>query len=85
MYIIYKAIELQKEKGYTFVHPFDDLDVIAGQGTIGLEILNQIENIDAVVSNWWWWSYFWNNICDLQFKTKYKNIWSSSCKCTINA
>ena len=44
-----KAIELQKEKGYTFVHPFDDEDVIAGQGTIGLEILNQLENIDAVV------------------------------------
>lgn len=44
-----RAIELQKEKGYTFVHPFDDEDVIAGQGTIGLEILNQLENIDAVV------------------------------------
>ena len=43
-----KALELQKEKGYTFVHPFDDEDVIAGQGTIGLEILNQLENIDAV-------------------------------------
>ena len=48
-YLYNKAIELQKEKGYTFVHPFDDEDVIAGQGTIGLEILNQIENIDAVV------------------------------------
>lgn len=44
-----KAQELQKEKGYTFVHPFDDEDVIAGQGTIGLEILNQLDNIDAVV------------------------------------
>ena len=44
-----KALELQKEKGYTFVHPFDDEDVIAGQGTIGLEILNQLENIDSVV------------------------------------
>ena len=44
-----KALELQKENGYTFVHPFDDEDVIAGQGTIGLEILNQLENIDAVV------------------------------------
>ena len=44
-----KAVELQKEKGYTFVHPFDDEDVIAGQGTIGLEILSQLENIDAVV------------------------------------
>lgn len=44
-----KAVELQKEKGYTFVHPFDDEDVIAGQGTIGLEILEQLDNIDAVV------------------------------------
>lgn len=43
-----KAQELQKENGYTFVHPFDDEDVIAGQGTIGLEILNQLDNIDAV-------------------------------------
>ncbi len=44
-----RAIELQKENGYTFVHPFDDEDVICGQGTIGLEILNQLEDIDAVV------------------------------------
>jgi len=34
-----KALELQKEYNYTFVHPFDDENVIAGQGTIGLEIL----------------------------------------------
>ena len=33
-----KAIELRDEKGYTFVHPFDDENVIAGQGTIALEI-----------------------------------------------
>ena len=44
-----KALELQKEFGYTFVHPFDDEDVIAGQGTIGLEILNQLDKIDAIV------------------------------------
>ncbi|WP_269477214.1 threonine ammonia-lyase [Hominibacterium faecale] len=44
-----KAIELQKEKGYTFIHPFDDVDVIAGQGTIGLEILDQLVDVDAVV------------------------------------
>lgn len=44
-----KAIELQKEKGYTFIHPFDDELVIAGQGTIGLEILDQIDDLDAVV------------------------------------
>lgn len=44
-----KAIELQKEKGYTFIHPFNDPDVIAGQGTIGLEILEQLPDADAVV------------------------------------
>lgn len=44
-----KALELRDEKGYTFVHPFDDDDVIAGQGTIGLEILDQIADADAVV------------------------------------
>ncbi len=44
-----KAIELQKEHGYTFVHPFDDPKVIAGQGTIGLEILEQMPDVQAVV------------------------------------
>ncbi len=44
-----KACELQKESGATFIHPFDDPDVIAGQGTIGLEILNQLPDVDAVV------------------------------------
>ncbi len=44
-----KALELRDEKGYTFVHPFDDENVIAGQGTIGLEILDQLEDVDAVI------------------------------------
>ncbi len=44
-----KALELKEEKGYTFVHPFDDENVIAGQGTIGLEILNELEDLDAVI------------------------------------
>lgn len=44
-----KALELQKERGYTFIHPFDDEDVIAGQGTIGLEILDQLQDADAVI------------------------------------
>jgi threonine dehydratase len=44
-----RALELKEEKGYTFVHPFDDEGVIAGQGTIGLEILHDLDNIDAVV------------------------------------
>jgi len=35
------ALELEKQHGYVFVHPFDDPDVIAGQGTIGMEILRQ--------------------------------------------
>ena len=44
-----KALQLQEEKGYTFVHPFDDADVIAGQGTIALEILEQLNDLDAVI------------------------------------
>jgi len=44
-----KALELRDEYGYTFIHPFDDEDVIAGQGTIGLEILEQLPDLDAVV------------------------------------
>lgn len=44
-----KACELQKEKGLTLIHPFDDVDVIAGQGTIGLEILDQLPDVDAIV------------------------------------
>lgn len=43
------ALKLKEEKGYTFIHPFNDEDVIAGQGTIGLEILNQISDLDAII------------------------------------
>lgn len=44
-----KALQLKDEKGYSFIHPFNDPDVIAGQGTIGLEILNQLPDADIVV------------------------------------
>ncbi len=44
-----KAISLRDEKGYTFIHPFDDEYVIAGQGSIGLEIIDQLPQVDAVV------------------------------------
>ena len=44
-----KALQLRDEHGYTFVHPFDDENVIAGQGTIGLEILDQLPEVEAVV------------------------------------
>ena len=44
-----KALQLRDEKGYTFIHPFDDEDVIAGQGTIALELLEQCPDMDAVV------------------------------------
>ena len=44
-----KALELRDEKGYTFIHPFDDEDVIAGQGTIALELMEQIADMDAVI------------------------------------
>lgn len=44
-----KALDLKEEKGYTFIHPFDDEDVIAGQGTIGLEVMEQLPNADVIV------------------------------------
>ncbi|SEG14692.1 L-threonine ammonia-lyase [Caloramator fervidus] len=44
-----KAVEIQKETGATFIHPFNDPYVIAGQGTIGLEILDVLNDVDAVV------------------------------------
>ena len=44
-----RAIELRDEMGYTFIHPFDDIDVIAGQGTIGLELIDQMKDVDAVI------------------------------------
>lgn len=44
-----RALELKKERELTFIHPFDDEDVIAGQGTIGLEVLSQLPDVDAIV------------------------------------
>lgn len=44
-----KALELRDEKGYTFVHPFDDPLVIAGQGTVALEILEEMPDVEAVI------------------------------------
>ncbi len=43
------SVEYQKESGAVFIHPFNDIDVIAGQGTIGMEICDQLADADAVV------------------------------------
>lgn len=40
---------LEKEHGYTFVHPFNDVDVMAGQGTIALEIMKELKDVDAIL------------------------------------
>ena len=44
-----KALQLRDEEGYTFIHPFDDPDVIAGQGTIALELIEQLPDLDAII------------------------------------
>lgn len=44
-----KACQLERETHATFIHPFDDDEVIAGQGTIGLEILDQLPDVDAII------------------------------------
>jgi threonine dehydratase len=45
-----RARQLEAEHGYAFVHPFDDPAIIAGQGTVGLEILEQVPDVEAIVS-----------------------------------
>lgn len=45
-----KALELRDEHNYTFVHPFDDENVIAGQATIGIEILEDLSDADVIVA-----------------------------------
>jgi threonine dehydratase len=44
-----RAVALSEERGYTFVHPFDDYDVVCGQGTAGLEILNELPDVDEIL------------------------------------
>lgn len=44
-----EAKRLVSEHGYTFVHPFDDLDLIAGQGTLGLEVAEDLPDIAAII------------------------------------
>ncbi len=44
-----RALQLKEERGLTFVHPFDDPQVIAGQGTIALEILNDMPEVDCII------------------------------------
>ncbi|WP_020502636.1 threonine ammonia-lyase [Desulfitobacterium hafniense] len=44
-----KAVEIQKETGATFIHAFDDLEVMAGQGTIGLEVFEELPEVDTVL------------------------------------
>ena len=44
-----KALQLRDDHGYTFIHPFNDENVIAGQGTIGLELLDQLPDVEAIV------------------------------------
>lgn len=45
-----KAYELAQEHGYTFVHPFDDLDVATGQGTIAMEIVQELPTVDYILA-----------------------------------
>lgn len=44
-----ESVKFQKETDGVFIHPFDDIDVIAGQGTIALEVLEQLDEVDAIV------------------------------------
>lgn len=43
------ALELAEKEGYTFIHPFDDLDVATGQGTIAMEIIKELPTVDYIL------------------------------------
>ena len=43
------ALELAEENGYTFIHPFDDLDVATGQGSIAMEIIKELPTVDIIL------------------------------------
>lgn len=43
------ALKLAEEKGYTFVHPFDDLDIATGQGSIAMEIVQELPTVDYIL------------------------------------
>ncbi len=45
-----KAMEIAEAEGYTFVHPFDDLDVVTGQGTITMEIIQELPTVDYILA-----------------------------------
>ena len=49
------ALKLAEEKGYTFIHPFDDLDVATGQSTVAMEILKDLPFVDYYLSASRWW------------------------------
>ena len=44
-----RAKEYESSKGLVMIHPFDDFDVIAGQGTVALEILEQVPDVDTII------------------------------------
>ncbi len=43
------AMKLAEEKGYTFIHPFDDLDIAAGQGSVAMEIIKELPDVDYIL------------------------------------
>ena len=43
------SLELQKKNGYVYIHPFNDRDVIVGQGTIALEVIDALKDVDAIL------------------------------------
>ena len=47
--LLQTALEIQRERGMTLVHPFDDLHTIAGTGTVGLEVLEDVPHVDVVI------------------------------------
>mgnify|MGYP000278991761 CR=1 FL=1 len=70
---------MKDEKGYTFIHPFDDEDVIAGQGTIGLELLEQLPEVEAVIIPiGGGWADLRSRLCHQELEPEYQSLRSAS-------
>ena len=77
-----KALQLRDEKGYTFVHPFDDENVIAGQGTIGFGIIGGNAGCGGShCSHWWGRTDFGSGLCVEGFETVCQGIWCTGVGC----
>ena len=76
------ALELAEDKGLTFIHPFDDLDVACGQGSIAMEIIKELPTVDFS-SDWRW--RIGDRCINIgqDVESEYQGNWCRACRCGL--